>query len=471
MNFQRSSVRIFVSQLGGSIISFGGYILFARQLQAAELGIFFLFQMVVSLVAVPANLGRGNAVIKKISENNRPSTVFATSIIYLIISNILVFIVVLVAKEYINKYIGVSVALLVVAGVLLHSLYTLPINVLKGELRVGETAEINLIQKLIWISTGVVLIQHGLGAYGLIYALLVSYAIGAIVAVYKISIQIGTPSLQAAKSLFNYWKYTTVSYVDSQIYNWADIAVIGLFLSQTNVGVYEIAWRVTTVVILLSTAIEQIILPQISSWESSDLHKNIQELFPNAILASVFLVIPSFFGVLLLSTEILTIIFGSEYAAGSLALIILVFSKLVESVDRIVKNFLEGLNLPNLRMRAVGVSIPLNIVLNLIFVQQFGIVGAALATTLAFSSSTILTYHYLTENIDVKMPYREIAWCILSGIGMSIILQYVQSVVQIDTVIGLTIMIMTGAITYFMLSFLYTPIRLKFRYNIRRIVG
>jgi len=468
MNFQRSSIKIFTSQAGGSIIGFGAIVIFARQLQVAELGSFFLFQMLVSLLAVPASFGRGNAVIKKISEGTQTGNILATSIVFLVLANGILVVGIILSRQYINQYIGVTVAFLVAVGIVLRSLYTLPMNVLKGELRVDEAATLNLLQKFAWTAVSLILIQYGFGVFALIYGLLASYLVTMIGGVYKVSIQVGKPSLDAAKSLFNYWKYTIFSFIDSQIYSWTDIAVIGLFLTQSEVGIYEVAWRVTTAVILLSTAIERIILPQISSWDASESTEKIQNLFPNAILASSFLVIPAFFGVLVLSSEILGIIFGNEYAAGGGILVVLVFSKLVESIDRIVKNFLEGLDFPDLRMQAVVVSIVLNVILNLLLVWNFGMIGAAIATTIAFSSSTVITVYYLSNIMDMKLMHREIGWCILSGTGMLLILLYSRTLLSVDSMLNLLLMILIGVISYFAFVLLYSPIRLKIRYNINK---
>jgi len=466
MNLQRSVLKLLIARSGGSIIGFIATIIFVRELGAAELGVFFLFQMSLSILAVPGSFGRGNSVIKRISEGDNPPSVIGTSLVFFVASSSLLALSIIVFHESINGYIGGNVAVLLAAGLVLRSLYSLPINILKGELRVGETAILNLVQKLFWLVTSFILLRFDLDFYALVYGLLISYTVSISLGTYKVSIPVGVPSWETARSLFSYWKFTIFSYVDSVVYNWADIAVIGLFLSQTEVGIYEVTWRVTGFVILLSIAIENVIFPQISSWEASNSKSEIQDLFPKALLGSVFIAIPALFGSILYSREIMGIFFGEEYIEGWTVLIVLMGGKVVESTDRVLKNFLEGIDLPEFRMRAVMVSIFLNIVLNIILVWAFGIIGAAFATTLAFTTSTLLTTYYLSRNIVLTIPGKEIVWCFISSFSMFVVLYTSRNIVSVSSIIDLIAWISVGASLYVVFSMIYHPIRKRIFYNI-----
>ena len=55
-----------------------------------------------------------------------------------------------------------------------------------------------------------------------------------------------------------------------------DVAIIGLFLTHTHVGTYEIAWCVTTVSILFSEAIAGTIFPQLSEWDADSAKERVE---------------------------------------------------------------------------------------------------------------------------------------------------------------------------------------------------
>jgi O-antigen/teichoic acid export membrane protein len=427
--------------------------------------------MIIGILAIPGSFGRGNAVIKRLSEGDNPGSILSTSIIFLAVSSVVLVFFVLLTANIINKYVGAQIAGLVAVGIVLRSLYTLPLNILKGELRVGEAATLSFLQKLLWLFLGFVLITNGYRYRGLIISFLISYFIIFLFGVKKISTPLGDVSSDTARSLFNYWKFTVITFIDSAVYNWADVAIIGLLLTQTEVGVYEVAWRLAAAVILVSATIESIIFPQISSWDASKSREKIEHLFPGAIFGALFLAIPAFFGALLLSDQLLEFLFGKEYVAANIVLIILMFSKLFESIDRIFKNFLEGIDLPNLRMRAVLVSIFFNIILNLIFVYYIGLAGAALATTIAFTSSTIITIYYLNNVLTLHFPISELIWSIISSIIMFSILYLIKYTVDINSLLRLSLIIMLGILLYSLSILIHPSIRSEIISNISKISG
>lgn len=470
MNIQRSIGKVFISEYGTSIISFVAIVIFARELSASELGIFFLYQMLINILAIPGSFGRGNALIKRLSEGENPRNILSTSIAFFIISSTTLVILILATKGYINTYVGAKVGLLVAIGIVLRSLYTLPLNILKGELRVGETATLQLCQRGTWFIISYSLLIYGFGYSSLIYGLLLGYLIGSIFGIYKINTGFGRITWRSAISLFDYWKYTTFSFVGSTIHSWMDIAVIGYFLSQRYVGIYELSWRVSIIVALASSAIGSTILPQISAWNSSNSKAKIVDLFPNALFSAVFLTTPAFFGVLLLSEPVLGLIFGSEYREGSFVLIVLVLSKILESIDNILKSFIEGINLPNLRMRAVLVSIIVNLLLNIVLISAYGLIGAAIATTTALIVNSLITVYYLSHYVELDLPYKELSWCFFSSLGMFIMLYLIVSRVEINNIVLLLTIVLVGMAVYFGLVLTYQPIRAKIINNLTKLL-
>jgi len=250
-----------------------------------------------------------------------------------------------------------------------------------------------------------------------------------------------------------------------------DVAVIGFFLTQSHVAVYEVAWRVTAVVILLSNAIAATIFPQVSQWHGEEAIERIEELLPKAIAPSLFLVIPAFFGTLLLSGDILGLIFGSEYAAGWLVLITLMGEKLLQAVHVILGRSLQAINQPGLAAKAGVVAMILNLILNLVLVWQYGIVGAAIATAVSFIVNSLLHARYLSRFVSIHIPYRQIAGSIAASIGMVIVILSVQSVVVIDTLPRLFAVVALGAAVYGAFAFAFRSLRTLIIDTIRQLVG
>jgi O-antigen/teichoic acid export membrane protein len=448
MNLTRSSLKVFTAKATGTLIGLLGITFFARELGPQQIGVFFLFQALLGIFGIPADLGIGGAVTKRISEGKPADEIFSTALLLKLVPLTLVVTGILLFRDLINTYLGAELAMFLVAALVLQSFAGLAIQALRGELRVGETALPSLSRQIVYVGIGAMLVVLGVGALALVYGLLAGLIVMMVWGHSRSSVSIGRPSLAHARSLFDYSKYAFISSVGGSFYNWMDVAIIGFFLTQSHVGVYEVAWRITTIVMLLSRAIAGTIFPQVSQWHAEDATKRIEELLPKAIAPSLFLVIPAFFGTVLLSRDILGLVFGKEYITGWLVLIILMGEKTIQSVHVILGRSLQAINRPDLAARAGIIAMLLNLVLNVILIWKFGIVGAAVATAVSFIANSLLHAYYLSRTISIQLPYRQIGGSILASTGMTVFIWAVQSIIAINTLPQLFVIVALGAVVY-----------------------
>ncbi|MFB6187762.1 MAG: polysaccharide biosynthesis C-terminal domain-containing protein, partial [Halobacteriaceae archaeon] len=336
-------------------------------------------------------------------------------------------------QKPINNYFGIDLALYLILALALQESAKLTMQVLKGELRVGEIAGPTLSRRIAYVGVGAILVSMGFGVQGVIYGLFFGLIIMLVWGAWKCSTPLGPPSFKHARSLFDYSKYAFISSVGGFFYNWMDVAIIGLFLTQSAVGVYEIAWRVTVVVMLFSSSIATTIFPQVSQWDAEDATGRIESMLPKAIAPAVFIAIPAFLGVILFSREILRFVFGPEYTAGWLVLIILMGEKVVQSVHIILGKSLQGIDRPDLAAKAGIIAMGINLILNVILILEYGIVGAAIATAVSFIVNSLLHAYYLSRFISVQIPYTQIGAYTVASLGMAVILFIVKSEVAITS--------------------------------------
>lgn len=471
MDIARSSLKIFASRLVGSIISFIGIAFFARELGSHRIGVFFLFQALLGMMSIPANLGINQGVAKRLSEGKSAKNIIPTAILLKLLPLSLLIGGILLLRDSVNSYVGAQVASLLALAILLQEMTSLTKGILNGELRVGATALPALSRQIVFVGVGAVFVLSGFGVSSLIYSLLFGFLAMLLWSLSRISVTLGTPSLSYARSLFGYSKYAFISSVGGYFYNWMDIVIIGFFLTQSEVGIYEMAWRVTAVLTLFSTSIATTIFPQVSQWDAEDATAHIETLLPKAIVPPLFFVIPAFFGILLFSHDILGLLFGAEYTAGWLVLIILTFEKVIQSVHLILGRSLQAINRPDLAAKSGIVAIVLNFALNIGLVVHYGIIGAAIATLLSFIVNSILHAYYLSHFISIDVPYVQIKGSLIAAFGMTIVLYAVQSVVLINTLPRLLATIFLGVIVYGGFALLIPSLRLMLVGNVRRALS
>jgi|AntDeeMinimDraft_4_1070355.scaffolds.fasta_scaffold03885_3 O-antigen/teichoic acid export membrane protein len=459
VNIIKSSTKLFTSNGLRAVISFLALIYFTKNLPSSALGSFFLFQASLGILSIPADFGLLGAIEKRISEDNSPEQVLTTALLLKLIPLSIVSILIILFQNNINEYLEVELAGWLVIGLFLLSLKELMIKVLRGEMRVGETASLQFIDKFLWAAIGIILVLNGYGTEGLVYGLLTGHAFVFLIGMYKRSTNFGLPSWEKAQSLYNYAKYNVISSTGSYVYNWMDVAMLGFFVSPSLISAYEVAWRVSSLLLMFSRSIATSLFPQISSWEIDGKYDEIESILPKTLFFTLLFVIPGFFGISILSKQILTIIFTPEYAVAWVALIILSAERLFHSIHMILGRTLNGINRPNLAARATVASLLINLVLNAVLISQFGIIGAALATSISFIVNAYLHAKYLSNYIDISVDRDNMSWLLFSSVLMSFVVLVIAVFISVDTLTILLLYVLIGAITFSLVMLVKKSVR------------
>lgn len=461
MDVSKSTAKMFVAKLFNAISLFAGITYFSRALGPSGIGQFFLFEMLVGLAAIVTDFGLRGAVEKRISERQYAPDIFATAIVLKGGLFIIVSVGLLAGSSRINTFVGEPVTWLLLVAIFTRESALLTIRVISGELRVGETAVLRAIQRFSWMSIGSILVYNGFGTKGIIYAYIIGFVAMFIIGVLRQQTEIGHPTIESSKTLLSYSRYYFVSQAGVYVYSWVDIALIGVYMTSDAVGAYEVAWRVTLLVTLLANSIALTIFPQISRWDASETKELIEDLLPNAITPALLLVIPSFVGTFLLSEQILRVVFGEGFSGAALVLVILMFQRIFQALQVVVGRALEGINKANFVARATIVTLVINFVLNIILIPWYGITGAAIATGSSFIINTLLHTMYLSRHLKISVFYNEVAWCIVSSIGMGTIVFILLQYITVETFLTLSMAIGVGAASYFLFLILNKNMRRK----------
>jgi len=466
---RRDAVKLISFRGVGTAIRFAGLAYFARVLGAEVLGAYFLFRAMYWFLRVPSDFGLSDAVQKRISEGQSSDAVTTTGALLKLVPLAVVGGFVYVVRGQINGYVGLNVAILYFPLLLVEEYGRLSVAVLRGKLRIGETATIELARHVAWVGAGVLLTIGGYEVMSLIYASIASAIVVLLIGGWKVDVGIRTPSRRIGRQLVSFSKFRFVTTVGDRFYNWMDIVVIGFFLTHTHVGVYEVAWQVTTVVSLLSYALAATIFPHISAWDADGRRDELERLIPRAITPLLAVAIPAFFGVIVLGELILSITFGTSYVLASSALVLLMGEKILRAAHVIFGRALEGIDKPNLAARSTVLSLSVNAILNVVLVWKFGLIGAAIATATASALDMLVHVRYVSRFVDIRIPYRELGWCIVASLGMSGIVSGVKTLVVIDTFAELVIAILLGVTVYVTLLLPFDPLRQRIAVTVGEI--
>lgn len=168
----------------------------------------------------------------------------------------------------------------------------------------------------------------------------------------------------------------------TQLLFWADIVMLGLLRSATEVGIYSAAARTAFVANMIVAAAGQIFAPTISSLYSRGDLAQLEALY-KTVGKWIFLVTSPVVALLLLLPGDILSAFGPAFTAGSTALMILALSQLVDAATGTSTFMLTMSGRLRLMVLNTGTAFALNVALNALLVPRYGIDGAAAATFVA----------------------------------------------------------------------------------------
>jgi O-antigen/teichoic acid export membrane protein len=471
MSVRKATVAVFASTIARNLLSFVAITYFSRTVGIATLGVYFLFQSVLTMLVIPADLGVRVGVEKRLSDREDPGSILASAFVVKIGLFAVVSGAILLLRGWLAEYIGADVAVLLVIALLLNELGRLGDRTLRGEQRVSETAIFSPLRTGVWAILGGVLVWLGFGKWALLYSYTAGLLAVVIIALWRVDTPIGRPTIEHTRSLIGYSKFAAIGNIGGLIYNWADVILLGFFLTQTAVGAYEVAWRVATASLMLSTAIRTSIFPQANTWGADDEFGRIEALIERAFIPSLYLIIPSVVGGVVLGDQILAVIFHVQYPMIHVVLVLLLLEKLQRGVVMVLIAPLHAVGRVDIAAYTTLAGVVTNIILNILLIPRFGVVGAAVGTTLGATVNTATHTWALSNRIDINVPIQSLGWCCLAALVMGGVLVGLLSVFRNQSLPVVIALVSIGGAIYVALTTLSPTIRNEVVSNVRTMVG
>lgn len=189
------------------------------------------------------------------------------------------------------------------------------------------------------------------------------------------------------------------------VFNSVDVTMLGLFCGDAEVGIYSTAYRIKSIVVQVVTSLAVVVMPRMSVYYAEDNWDKINEMLKKVLSVMVTIGFPCVAGSVALSSEIVEMIGGVEYASASIPLKILMISFVI---DIFGGNFLGNMIcLPTKQekvfMKACCVAACINVVINYCLIPLGGASAAALASGVA--AFVILLWLLIKKDKRIKLNY------------------------------------------------------------------
>jgi O-antigen/teichoic acid export membrane protein len=184
------------------------------------------------------------------------------------------------------------------------------------------------------------------------------------------------------------------------IYTHIDSVMIGYYLDETEVGYYAVSSIFIQGITLIPSAIQRVTSPMIAKSYAKKEYDSIVKLL-KGVIAKVFLLssLCSLF-LLLFGKELIILLFEDVFLPAYMPLLILLIGYTVYSMFMSMGTFYASIGHVQLSYKIALFSAILSIMMNIIFIPRYGIIGAAMATSLSLIVLTIVNFSIVQHFIN-----------------------------------------------------------------------
>lgn len=412
----------FMAKILGLLLGFALNLIIARYYGARELGVYSIVSSLFAITLILGVLGINTSILRLLPEQiakysyNSAYFLFWKVFKIVLISSLIVAIGVYtfsweIAEGLFHKTYLYPLFLLAAFIITFQAIGNLSIASIRALKNIKLYAFFQIFNPVVQITVLILLTVFLYQEFNAAYALMVSYVLTAIVALYALKklfaqkrISTDVVSTMRSKTIVAISLPMMITTVMSFIVAQTDILMLGAMGSTESVGIYAIAMKLALLTSFVLASVNIVLAPKISELYYSHKHDELQSVVQKttkliALLSLPVVVVLMVFGELILS------FFGAEFVIGYMALILLLIGQIFSVFSGSAEFFLNMTgHQKELNIITVLCAI-LNIVLNYFFIPIYGIEGAASASMISLILMKIVTLVYIKMNFGFNIIY------------------------------------------------------------------
>lgn len=381
-------------------LQFLSNILLTQGLGPSLYGVYSLSWTIVNMVGSVSNLGADKAVLRYVSlgddeQNSYLGISYGVATLGGGIAGCLLIVAApIISSHTLNNQLFVSSLRLLSCFLIFNSFVNITSNSFRAVDRPGLGSLLKQVVKPFGIVSGIViafaLSLPFLGYIGgIVLGLGATSIVGGVLLYWKTPLR---PTILShdvdLQEYLNYSIPLAISDAGSVLYTRSDILLVGMFLSASAVGYYQVAVLLTTLLSIPLAAVNQIFPPVVSRlYQSKELLK-IERIYKTATRWVLTGTLPAATGLLVFRREILSL-FGNEFVSATTILILFGIGQVTNGLVGPSGHLLMMTDhqfITTANQLSFGL---LNILLNIYLINELGLIGAAVATAAVLAGINI----------------------------------------------------------------------------------
>ena len=215
------------------------------------------------------------------------------------------------------------------------------------------------------------------------------------------------------------------------IYVNSDITILGVLKGDYHVGIYSTSVKIYTILKQVVNALIVAALPRVSFYVAAGKKKEYYSLLSKISRALILVLMPMIVGVMMMSTDIVVLVSGRDFAESGASLKLL---SIAIGFSLIASFFTTTVLLPykkdKLILSATIISALLNLGLNFVLIPFIAEKGAAVTTVLTEGLVMFMAVYYSRGKYRLEKIKKAVWEGSIGGIGIAIICHFVNQCVD-----------------------------------------
>jgi O-antigen/teichoic acid export membrane protein len=180
------------------------------------------------------------------------------------------------------------------------------------------------------------------------------------------------------------------------------IFLLAYYLDPEQVAFYAVAAALAEVAWYFPNSVGVVLFPRLSNAPPEEMHRITARVCRDTLTITGIIVV----GILAASWLFVPLVYGAPYRASVLPLLILLPGVISMGIFKVLTRNFTSRNRQQISILASSVALVLIVSLNLVLIPRWGVAGAALASTIGYTTAGMVLLTFFLR--DSKLPWQEV---------------------------------------------------------------
>ncbi|MBL7056535.1 flippase [Candidatus Woesearchaeota archaeon] len=263
------------------------------------------------------------------------------------------------------------------------------------------------------------------------------------------------------KSVSKYGIFVMATTVGAIVLGYTDIIMLTYFSGLTAVGLYSVALPTSKIFLFFPRALGGVLFPLTSEFWTAGKKSLIKEGLESLFKYSMIIIVPSVLVMFSFSDILINLLFGTSYISASDTLKILSIGMIFGTLSGISTNFFSGIGKPQINSKIIYAAAIFNLIINLVLIPVWGIIGAAISTTISYIIMAVLGLTKIKKFIVLSLPIRYWMKTLVAGIILTLSIHLLKKTIHWNVFFETVLILILSSVVYVSCLFLFKVITMK----------